>query len=337
MKLKNAVEGFLTDWQLRKRSTATIRLYRSCLMVLVKWLTDQDISDVESVTIHHLRAFMLDTQNRPAGSINPRRPTDNDGKPPTAATLRSYVKAIKVLFKWLTEEEVLVKNPALRLAQPALEDKMVVSFQPHHLQAMFDACDLNTSLGFRDYVLMLTLVDTGLRVAEVCSITLDNVHEDFIKVFGKGKKEREVGISPVTAKYLWKYINMHRTTKSDDERTVFTNLAGRKLTTSGVQQIVERVKGVAQIDDVPVTPHKFRHTFARTWLERGGDVYSLSRLMGHSNVKITEIYLKDFQSRQARVHHAKYSSVNEVDLRAKKGRIKYRYGKQPKRDDADTQ
>jgi integrase/recombinase XerD len=66
-----------------------------------------------------------------------------------------------------------------------------------------------------------------------------------------------------------------------------------------------------------VTARKFRHTFARTWLERGGEVYSLSRLMGHSSVKITEIYLKDFKSRQARVQHAKFSPINNLKLRQK--------------------
>ncbi len=66
---------------------------------------------------------------------------------------------------------------------------------------------------------------------------------------------------------------------------------------------MHRVTEMAGITDVPVTPHKFRHTFARTWLERGGEVYSLSRLMGHSSVKVTEIYLEDFQSRQARLQH----------------------------------
>jgi integrase/recombinase XerD len=85
------------------------------------------------------------------------------------------------------------------------------------------------------------------------------------------------------------------------------------------------------MEDVPVTAHKFRHTFARTWLERGGEVYSLSRLMGHSSVKITEIYLEDFKSRQARVQHAKYSAINTLNLRGhKRGPHPYRYNKGPR-------
>lgn len=79
--------------------------------------------------------------------------------------------------------------------------------------------------------------------------------------------------------------------------------------------MLHRVGEAAGIDDMAVTPYIFRHTFARTWLERGGELYSLSRLMGHSSVKVTEIYLEDFQSRQARVHHTKYSPVGDLKPR----------------------
>ncbi len=110
---------------------------------------------------------------------------------------------------------------------------------------------------------------------------------------------------------------------------LFTNFAGRPLQPSGVEKIVQRAKEAAGITDVPVTPHKFRHTFARSWLEHGGEVYSLSRLLGHSSVKITEIYLEDFTSRQARVHHAKYSPLSDMRIR-KKGTGRHHYRRQPK-------
>src|SRR5260370_9956673 len=131
---------------------------------------------------------------------------------------------------------------------------------------------------------MLVLLDTAIRVSELCSLTLDDVHEGYLKVFGKGRKECEVGMSPATAKFLWKYLHQHRAQADDAARALFTSLAGRPLSPWGVEQSVERGKVAAGITDVRVTAHKFRHTFARTWLERDGEVYSLSRLMGHSSV-----------------------------------------------------
>ncbi len=267
-----------------------------------------------------------------AGFYNIERPIleyRSHGLPPTPATMQSYVKAIKLLFKWLVDEEVIAKNPALRLHKPTGAQRVVVTFSHEHLNAMFSVCDLTTSLGFRDYVLMLVLLDTGIRVSELCGLTLDDVHEGYFKVFGKGRKEREVGMSPTTAKFLWKYIHQHRSAADDDVRALFTNLAGRPITPSGVEQILQRVKEAAGITDVPVTAHKFRHTFARTWLERGGEVYSLSRLMGHSSVKITEIYLEDFKSRQARIQHAKFSPVNNIKLRGH-SRGSHTYRREPR-------
>lgn len=117
MKLQAAIRGFLMDWELRGRSAKTLQLYRSCLMVLARWLEGQGVTTLEEVTVTHLRGFILETQQRPAGSVNPNRPAAADGHPPTPA-MQGYVKAIKLLFKWLVEEEVIGRNPALRLHKP---------------------------------------------------------------------------------------------------------------------------------------------------------------------------------------------------------------------------
>src|SRR5271166_4759089 len=98
MKVVAAIQGFLMEWELRGRSSATVRLYRSCLMVVARWLEDQGITQVEEVTISHLRGFVLATQQRVAGSVNPHRTHPVDGHSPTPATVQSYVKAIKLLF-----------------------------------------------------------------------------------------------------------------------------------------------------------------------------------------------------------------------------------------------
>ena len=141
------------------------------------------------MTIAHLRAFMPHTQQRPADAINPHKRPAADGRPVSAATLQSYVKSIKVLFHWLVEEEVLARNPALRLQKPAGPKRVKVTFRPEHLTALFGVCDLTHSLGFRDYVIMLMLLDTGSRVSELCDLTLESVHEGYLMILGKGRKD----------------------------------------------------------------------------------------------------------------------------------------------------
>lgn len=330
MKVQAAIQGFLMDWELRNHSPNTLRTYRSQLRVVGRWLEEQQgVADVEDVTITHLRAFLVHTQQRPASSINPRRPGELDGRTPTTATMQGYVKAIKLLFGWLVDEEVIAKNPAARLQKPSGEKRLRVGFSDEHLSALFGVCDLETPLGFRDYTLMLVLLDTGIRVEELCRLTLDDVREGYLTIWGKGRKEREVGISPTTAKFLWKYANLHRAAESDAVKSLFTNIRGRPMTPSGVEQVFDKVAAAAGLGkEVAVTPHKLRHTFARTWLERGGDVYSLSRLMGHSSVKITEIYLEDFKSRQARTQHTQFSPIGKLRLR-QRGHGRHTYNRSP--------
>lgn len=126
-------------------------------------------------------------------------------------------------------------------------------------------------------------------------------------------------------------MHQYREQHDDSVQALFTNVAGRLLTDFGVEQILERVQESAGIDDIHLTAHKFRHAFARTWLERGGDVYSLSRLMGHSSVKITEIYLQEFTSRQARRQHHKFSPTSGLRLPTSGRRAPtYRRGRIPK-------
>jgi len=105
---------------------------------------------------------------------------------------------------------------------------------------------------------MLVLLDTGIRVAELCSLSVEVVREGYLKIDGKGHKEREVGISPTTAKFVWKYINLHRVAADDTVRSLFTNFAGRPLTLAGVNKLIHRVALAAGVTEIPVTPQTLR-------------------------------------------------------------------------------
>jgi integrase/recombinase XerD len=185
-------------------------------------------------------------------------------------------------------------------------------------------------IGFRDYTIILLLLDTGIRVSEMCSLTLDRVYlevlnEAFIKVMGKGRKEREVGLSPEVAQHLWKYIHAYRHPKDASNQSLFINSFGKPLTIFGIEQMLQEVAKRAKVTGVRVSPHTFRHTFARMYLENGGDVYRLSLLLGHSSVVVTENYLKDFYSRNARQGQSKHSPVANLEV----GKLKRGFRKSP--------
>ncbi|GLV59197.1 hypothetical protein KDH_60250 [Dictyobacter sp. S3.2.2.5] len=244
----------------------------------------------------------------------------NGGNPVkiSVLTIKGYVQVIKGFFPWCLEEELIEKDPSKRLKLPSVPDYMIPTFTHDHIRSMLDACDLSTILGYRDYTIMLVLLETGIRVSELCGLQVQDVFDDHIRAFGKGKKEREVGVSPQVAKQLWKYVNHYRKPADEGEQRIFINRYGQPVTPNGVEQLLVDVKNKAGITGVRVSAHTFRHTFSRMYLEQGGEIYKLSRLMGHSSVEVTEEYLKDFKLRAARQGQGKFSPVNALDLLGKR-------------------
>jgi site-specific recombinase XerD len=320
MKISKAIEGYIIDCRTRGRSDKTIIWYDQKLKLCTRWLEEEEgIEHLHEVTITHLRSFVLYIQSEPVGRNAVNR---EDGGTPvkiSPLTVKGYVQVIKGFFTWCCEEELIEKNPTRRLKLPTVPDYMIPIFTSDQIRMMLDVCDLSTVLGYRDSTIILVLLETGIRVSELCGLRMQDIHEDHIRVFGKGKKEREVGISPQVAKQLWKYVNHYRKPADDGECLVFVNRYGQPVTPNGVEQLLIDIKNRAGITGVRVSAHTFRHTFACMYLEQGGEIYKLSRLMGHSSVKVTEDYLKDFNIRAARQEHEKFSPVKALDLLHKKG------------------
>jgi integrase/recombinase XerD len=310
MTIVDAIEGFLIDLRAKRRTQNTLRHYGHKLRIWSRWLSEeQGVTTIDQITITQLRAFIVYMEQVPATRHNPGRMEHEGDTKVTDRTVYSYAQVIKTFCGWLVREELLERDPSLRLAKPKVGKKMIASFTKEHLQAMFSACDLSSHLGFRDYTLMLTLIDTGMRNSEICGLEVDGVHPDYVLVRGKGDKEREIGITPTTAKYLWKYLKVHRRPARPSETHVFLGRRGTPMTPSGIDQALYRIRDEIGLYDVRLSAHTFRHSFSRMWLEHGGELYSLSRLLGHSSVQVTEVYLREFQSRQARQHHNEFSPL----------------------------
>ena len=169
------------------------------------------------------------------------------------------------------------------------------------------------------------MLDTGMRRAELCGLKVANVHDRYVKVFGKGRKEREIGLHPEVSKLLWKYIYKYRRPKYPDETAVFLNRSGEPLLPEGVMSMLDKIKEKCGLQGVRVSPHTFRHTFAKMYLERGGEVFKLSREMGHSGIQITQTYLNDFKSTEARKDHLDFSPIGDIQLRNSKRRGKRKH------------
>ena len=317
MKLDDVVNHFLLDKDTSGRGKLTLRSYRQRLSMFVQFMSrDCQITELEQVKIMHLRLFVQALMKTQGYLDHPRRPKSQ--KMLSVSTVRAYIRVLKAFFHWCLIEDLIDINPADKLTMPKAPTYLIPTFGPEHIEKMLARCDISTPLGFRDYVLLLVLLDTGMRLSEICSLHVEDVYDRYVKVTGKGRKEREIGLHPEVSKLLWKYIHKYRAPGDPNETRVFLG-RGRPLSMYGVQALMRRIKSECGFDGMKVSPHVFRHTFAKLYLQRGGEVFKLSREMGHSEVQVTETYLKDFNSTQARMEHSDFSPIGLVNLKKNGG------------------
>lgn len=319
MKIQDAIEGFLLDRR-PQCSDDTMRWYKQKLGRWRRYMEAQGVTDIEQITVGHLRAFIVEIQNTPADAEHPSKPAKEDGSKISDLTVHGYAQVVKTFCRWLYQEELLDKDPSARLAMPKVGKYVIKAFSVEHLEAMLSACDTHTPLGFRDYTMVALMADTGIRLSELTGLTLDNFYQvnsqgkSHIKVLGKGKREREVGVSPQVAKLLWKYTRLHRHPRDPNEKRVFVGRYGRPISQRGVEDIVSRLREAAGIEDVRCSPHTFRHTFSTLYLEQGGALEKLSRELGHSKVNVTEQYIKTLPLSVARQDHEEFSPIRKLKL-----------------------
>ncbi len=335
MLIREAMNGHMMDAQILSEgmSTRYLELKKQRLGYFVDWCEKKGVTELEAVTPNVVRGFIVHLQSLKVDELNPKKPTKD--KPLSPLTVKGYMLIVQAFFSWCDREGLLEgrTNPTKKVPRVKAPKFVIQTFTPAQLAELLDACDMDTPYGYRDYAMLLLLMDTGIRASELCGLRLGDIQEGYITVFGKGSKQREVGLGPIAGQALWKYINQYRKALGPKaiEDHVFIGQNGVPLLRGGLYQALQRLGERAHIDGVRLSPHTFRHTFARAWLENGGEIFKLSRVLGHSEMQTTQVYLRDFQSREARVEHAQFSPVERLKL-GKRSPPKWRSSKQDKGD-----
>jgi integrase/recombinase XerD len=319
MDIEETIGHYILNLKTRRYSSHTLIGYSQGLSTMAQLLDKLcEITEVEKVTIFHLRQCVQHLLAVPLERKRGRLP--ENGLTLAPSTVCTYIRRWKSFFSWCYREELIEKNPSIRLDFPKTDDRMVVSFSEQQIQDMLNIFDLGTPGGFRDYVILLLMLDTGIRRSEVSALRVEDVHDTYISVFGKGRKERQIGLHPEISNLLWKYVHKYRVPAKLDEPVLFLSVGnrsdGKPFGRGGMHGLMMRLKAATGIDDVRLSSHTFRHTFACMYLDAGGDVFSLSREMGHTDVKTTERYLRNFTSKNARAHHDEHSPLNRIQLRS---------------------
>ncbi|MFS4416810.1 site-specific tyrosine recombinase [Maribacter sp. 2307ULW6-5] len=280
MKWQQAKEDYGHYLKLERGLSAnTVKSYLLDIEKLIRFLHKRQIKQTPlSIDRESLQFFIYET----AKEVNPR----------TQARLMSGLKGF---FNYLLFEEYRTDHPMDLIESPKVGRKLPDTLSVEEINQLIAAIDLGRPEGERNRAMLETLYGCGLRVSELIGLSLSDLYfeEDFIKVTGKGNKQRFVPISHINKKYIDLYRNqvrVHQTIQKGHEDILFLNRRGRKLSRAMVFTII---KDLARRIDLGknIGPHTFRHSFATHLLENGADLRAIQQMLGHKSITTTEVYL----------------------------------------------
>jgi len=260
-------------------SENSVEAYINDVIKLHVFLYDRlDSYSVDSITTRHIQDFLVYINELCLASMSQAR----------------ILSGIKTWFKFLNYTEILDTNPAELIETNRITRKMPVVLSVEEINRMISAIDLSTETGQRNRAMIELLYGSGLRVSELITIKLSDIHfdEEYLRVIGKGNSERLVPISNVSIKQILLYVNHNRKqldVKKGEEDYVFLNRRGRHLTRDMVFKIICNLASEAGINK-KISPHTFRHTFATHLVENGADLRVVQEMLGHKSILTTEIY-----------------------------------------------
>ncbi len=204
------------------------------------------------------------------------------------------ISGIKAFFNYLIIEEIIESNPTELLESPKIGRKLPDTLSFDEIEMIINAVDLSKPEGERNKAILETLYGCGLRVSELTNIKITNLYfkEDFIKIIGKGDKERLIPIGKVAQKHIEIYltnIRNHQSPRKGDEDILFLNQRGGKLSRVMIFLIIKNLSEKAGIHK-KISPHTFRHSFATHLIEGGADLRAVQEMLGHESITTTEIY-----------------------------------------------
>lgn len=205
------------------------------------------------------------------------------------------ISGLKSFFSYLIFEDYRQDNPLELIEAPRIGRKLPDTLSLAEIDALIEAVDLSSDSGERNRTIIETLYSCGLRVSELVSLKISDLFfdEGFIKITGKGNKQRFVPISPLTQKYIELYRNTVRNQMSIQkgfEDTLFLNRRGKQLTRAMIFTIIKDLAVKINLNK-NISPHTFRHSFASHLLENGADLRSIQLMLGHESITTTEIYV----------------------------------------------
>ena len=212
----------------------------------------------------------------------------------TASSQARILSGLKSFYRYLIQEKICTEDPTLLVSFPSLGRHIPEVLSYEEIVSMLDTIDLSQQFGHRNKAIIEVMYGCGLRVSEVISLNISDIYtkDEFIRIIGKGDKERLVPIGKKTLKELILYTRgerLHQDIKPKFTDKVFISARGTSLTRQSVFLLVKNLAEKAGIKKT-ISPHTLRHSFATHLLEGGADLRAVQQMLGHSSISTTEIY-----------------------------------------------
>ena len=280
MKWIHAINDFKDYLKIeRGLSDNSIISYENDLKKLESFLTNKSISiNPLLVESSHIKEFVYHISKKVKANSQSR-----------------IISGIRSFYDYLLFEKLIENNPLTNIESPKQQRKLPSTLSLEEINLMIQRIDRTKKESERNIAIIETLYGCGLRVSELTELKISDLFftEDFIKVTGKGNKQRLVPVSDINKKCINEYILNSRSKlkiSTNYSDILFLNRNGKKLTRAMIFTIVKNLSKISEIDKI-ISPHTFRHSFATHLLENGADLKTIQQLLGHESITTTEIYM----------------------------------------------
>lgn len=292
---EESLGNFLLRCNAKNLSKETISWYELTLRLLKEFLEDNNLPTTPSmITADHVREYiaeLLDEERSPV-------------------TINGKLRAFNVFFKHLKENCYLNHNIIEEIDKLQEHRTIIKTFSPSQLKLILEQPDKKTFTGLRDYTILLTFIDTGIRLGGLLGLKVKDVNLEFnyFTVVEKGNKERVVPIGERLSLAIKDYLEAANL-KADNY--LFCSVYDNKLDKRSLQERITNYGKQAGIKGIRVSPHTFRHTFAKYYLMNGGNIFDLQKILGHTSLEMVKKYL-NLLDEDIREQHKKYSPLDSL-------------------------
>lgn len=283
------VQRFVTFLEKDKRlSTNTLQSYRRDIEQYFNYLRGINLHNISNSNKTTVITYLLFLQKKGRAT----------------STISRNLASIRSFYQYMTKNKLIEQDPTTELESPKVEKKLPQILSPEEVELLLEQPQCVDMKGYRDKAMLELLYATGIRVSELIQLDIQDLNIDiaYIKC-NKGSRERMIPIGSIAISALKEYLSKSRPLliQRVDERALFVNVNGGRLTRQGFWKIIKQYKNQAQISK-DITPHTLRHSFAAHLLENGADLRSIQEMLGHSDISSTQIYTQIAKNRIKEVY-----------------------------------